>query len=139
MNKYDVRVGEVYTFFHAKAGGRCAVKIKKINPKNVKGVPALGRPWNVHPSFLVDDATVAEVEAFDSAPSAAASTSGPLETGMVVRFLDKREGNVPFVIIGKHGATFRVTKLGGDGGRYWPGVMPEMLEVLDINFALEDA
>ena len=139
MNRYDVRVGEVYTFVHAKAGGRFAVKVKRVNPKNIKAVTASGKAWNVHPSFLRDDASDAEREAFTSAaPAAGAAASARLVTGQVVRFRDGREGNVPFVVIGRHGETFRLTKLGGDGGKYWPGVMPEQVEVLNINLSLEE-
>lgn len=130
LSRYSLYPGQIVAIEHAKVGGRVVVKITKVNPKNVKTVTASGQPWNVHPSFL-SEATEAEQEDFKSGVPEGADR--PLVLGQAVRFRARPEEGV-LVVIASGSGGYRVTKLGGDGNRYWPNVQAEQVEVLNIDF-----
>ena len=127
MLKNEAYVGQIVRL---RVGGRLSLaKITKINPKNIKVTTADGTRWNCSPSYL-NPALPGEVERFE-AEAAAAAAAAPLMLGSLVRFKGGSGDN--YVVIGRHGDSWRIALLGGDDGRYLRGVSAEQLEVIDFN------
>jgi hypothetical protein len=126
MNNYDCYPGQVLLLDAPKAG-TCLVKVTKVNQKNVKVIKEDGQVWNVSPFYL---SPVPEDKAAEFTPTT--SGAARLTTGMVVQFVSLRMPRDLFVVIGERAGTFRLTKLGGDNGRYYPSITPEQVEVVDF-------
>lgn len=128
MNRYDIYPGQIL-MLDSPQTGRVAVEVVKVNPKRVKVQTETGKIWNAPVPFLSPkDAGVF----FTKHEPEGAARAADLCTGMAVRFLSGGEKGL-FVLIGKHGDGFRVTRLGGDNGRYYSGVRPAQLEIVNLN------
>lgn len=121
--KHEIYPGQILRLTAPKAGSSL-VKVLKVNPKNIKVQKENGETWNVSPSFL---SLPAEGETFETAPAAAR-----LVMGSVVRFTSERMPTDLFVVLGQHGEGYRLAKLGGDNNRYYRGIYPTQVEVVDF-------
>lgn len=126
MHRNELYVGQVLVLNTSRTG-RLLVKVKKINPKNVKVVTESGAAWGCSPSFLL---LPEPHEVFEAAAGSASSSD--LHMGTAVRFIDGRVAGI-FVICGSHSGSWRLAKLGGNGGRYYSGIATERLEVVNLN------
>lgn len=126
MKRHEVYLGQVLVL-DTPTTGRILVKVKKINPKNIKVVTEAGGVWNCSALFL----TLPEPhEVFT--PAAGSAPSSDLHMGTAVRFIDGSIAGL-FVICGSHSGSWRLAKLGGNGGRYYSGIATERLEVVNLN------
>lgn len=128
MNRYDLRTGQI-VILDSTQTGRIPVQVVKINPKRIKVQTETGKIWNAPPSML-HEAPVGT--SFEKHVPEGAASAGDLCTGMAVQFLNGGEPGL-FVVIGRHGDGFRVTRLGGDNGRYYTGIRAENLEIVNLN------
>lgn len=126
MNRYEMYPGQILRLVAPRAGS-CLVKVLKVNPKNIKVQKENGETWNVSPSFL---SLPEEGETFEAAPAASR-----LVMGQVVRFVSGLMPQDLFVVCGEHSGAFRLAKLGGDGNRYYRGINPEQVEVVNFELA----
>lgn len=127
MNRYEMYPGQTLRLIAPKAGN-CLVKVLKVNPKNIKVQKEDGQVWNVAPSFLFE---TEPGEVFATLPEPAMR----LVTGMVVKFTSSKMPQDLFVVIGEHGGAYRLSKLGGDGGRYYRGILSTQVEVVNFELA----
>lgn len=114
------------------SGGRVLAKVTKVNPKNIKLVTENGAGFNAHPSFL-DTPTPSEAAAWDDSTISSSSTYQPV-LGEVVKFKNGKRSGL-YVILGSHGSTWRVAKLGGDKNQYIRNITPDHIERVEFELA----
>lgn len=124
MNKHEIYVGQTLILDNRKTGV-LTVKVKKVNPKNVKVVTEDGVTWNCSPFFLSPAPLGVKFESKVSAGPA-------LGLGVAVKFVSGGEPGL-FVVVGNHGGLWRVARLGGDNGRYYSGLEASRFEVVNLN------
>lgn len=136
MKRYELYSGQIVRVVAPKIGDKLA-KVVKVNPKMVRISLEDGIMWNVHPSFLTE-ASSSDRATWKSL-TASSTPSKPLCLGTVVKFKNQsRESSKGlFVVVGSHGVTWRLARLGGDGGRYFRGIVSESIEAVEFDLDME--
>lgn len=137
MKRYELYAGQI-VMVEAPKAGKSLAKVIKVNPKNVKILLADGSRWNMHPTFIKRAATPDEVKEFGDTLGAGSTEGASLTLGTAVMFKNNTgERKGVFVVIGSHGGTWRLARLGGDKGRYFRGIDSSEIQVVDFDLAVE--
>lgn len=127
MYRHEAYVGQIV---YVAGNLRSLGKVFKDNPKNLKVIMQDGTKWNI-PYAFARPATQGEIDTYDESTPAGPS----LCVGMLVRF--RRDADHakygPQVVIGQHGVSWRVARLGGQNGQYLRGIAADELQVIDFN------
>jgi hypothetical protein len=137
MQMYEVRTNAIY-LARFNGGPLEPVRVEKVKIKKILVTRESGERWDVYPSSLHPNE--------DNVPfNLALEEATGLEVGSVVRFTSpeyKAKYPAPYVVTAKTQDGFRLSKLFGDGGRYFrsmPATHLEKMSPEDLTEYLVDA